>query len=257
MTQTINRPDIFIIGTMKGGTTAVHRILTEHPEIHSGTQKEIHYFSLNYAEGDDWYHRHFEGLPAGQHYVDASPTYFDASNTPLLPRLIDRYSPQGKLILITRNPVERAISHFRHLQVVNKIPPLQEMDADTFFNRDLARMLPGVGLIQSNFMHAMTFSLYLAKAQRYRSIFGERLLVIDNSQLRNDPKATVRRLFEHVGVDPIWKDSFLEIRHSNNAALRDISPATFDRLSRIMRADYEAFCATFGIDFVWPAHPEG
>ncbi|ADE83931.1 sulfotransferase family protein [Rhodobacter capsulatus] len=252
MTQTINRPDIFIIGTMKGGTTALHRILTEHPQIHSGTQKEIHYFSLNYAEGDDWYHRHFAGLPAGQHYVDASPTYFDACNTPLMPRLIDRYNPQGKLILITRNPIERAISHFRHLQVVNKIPALMDMSPDMFFNRDLARMLPGIGVIQSNYMHIIGFSLYMAKAQRFAGIFGERLLVIDNTQLRNDPKATVRRMFEHVGVDPIWDDSFVEIKHSNKSTLKDISQATYDRLFQIMQPDYERFCTAFGIDCVWP-----
>ncbi|PYF11818.1 sulfotransferase domain-containing protein [Rhodobacter viridis] len=256
MNQTVNRPDIFIIGTMKGGTTAAHRILTAHPDVHSGTQKEIHYFSLHYAQGEDWYHRHFEGLPAGQHYVDASPTYFDTANTLLIPRLIDHYAPQGKLILITRNPIERAISHFHHLRKVNKVAPLLEMDADAFLSRDLGRMLAGTGVIPMHFMNVINFSLYQAKAERFRRTFGDRLLVLDNSQLRNDPQGTVRRMFEHVGVDPIWEDGFVEIKHSHQTELADISRKTFDRLSHILRPDYEAFCQKYDIHFSWPTPDE-
>lgn len=251
-----NRPDIFVIGTMKGGTTALHHILTSHPLVHSGTQKEIHYFSLHFDQGEDWYHAHFDGLPAGQHYVDASPTYFDTATTLLIPRLIDRYNPKARVIVIARNPVERAISHFHHLRKVNKVPALQDMDCDAFFGRNLNQTLGGLGPVAGNFMNALNFSLYTAKVERFRRIFGDRLLVLDNSQLRNDAQETVARTFRHVGVEPVWDDSFTVIRHSHKTELADISPATFQRLSRILRPDYEIFCRRFDIPFNWPTPDE-
>jgi len=252
MNSSVNRPNIFVVGTMKGGTTALHHILTSHPEILSGTQKEIHYFSLYYDKGEDWYHAHFADLPPGKNYVDASPTYLDTANTPLIPRLIDAYSPTGRIIFISRNPIERAISHFHHLRKVNKVPVLQDMDCDTFFTRDLASMLHGSGPIARNFMFTINFSLFHAKVNLYKRIFGDRLLVLDNSQLRSRPQESVRRVFEHVGVEPIWDDSFSVIRHSHKTELAHISPEVFRRLSRILRPDYEMFCKGNGIEFVWP-----
>ncbi|MCI2395570.1 sulfotransferase [Aliiroseovarius sediminis] len=249
MTHTSNCPNIFVVGTMKGGTTALHRILTSHPEVHSGSQKEIHYFSLHYANGDEWYESHFDGLPTGQNYVDASPTYLDVTNTPLMPRLINNYNPDGKVIVIARNPVERAISHFHHLQRVNKLPVLQEMDCTTFFSHEINKMFPGIGPLQANFMNVLNFSCYVAKVEKYRSVFGERLLILDNSQLRSAPQETIERVFQHVGVDPIWNRSFTEIQHSHQTKLTDISPAVFERLSDLLRPDYEKFCRRFDIPF--------
>ena len=257
MTQTEsgapNRPDIFVIGSMKGGTTAIHHILTQHPDICAGSAKELHYFSLHYAKGEDWYHGHFADCPPGKHYVDASPTYFDAANTPLIPRLLDAYAPDCRPILIVRNPIERAISHFHHLQKVNRLAPLMAMNADEFFGMNLARAVSRIGPHAFSLMQALDFSFYFQRARQYEQIFGKRLLVLENAQLREDAKATVARLFTHVGVDPIWDDGFTEIRHSHSTALTDVSPDTFARLARLFRPDYELFCRHFDLPMQWPA----
>ena len=106
------QPNIFITGVMKGGTTILHEYLCTHPEIQSGSQKEIHYFSLFYDQGPDWYQQHFEEIEEGCLTVDASPTYFDAANTPLIPKLIKGFSANPRVMVIVRDPIERAISQF-------------------------------------------------------------------------------------------------------------------------------------------------
>lgn len=52
-------PEIFIVGTMKGGTTILYDYLLTHPRVVPGTEKEIHYFSLHTARGDNWYTHQF------------------------------------------------------------------------------------------------------------------------------------------------------------------------------------------------------
>tara|TARA_Y100000385_G_C13021459_1_gene606377 strand:- start:214 stop:387 length:174 start_codon:yes stop_codon:yes gene_type:complete len=51
----MNKIDFLIPGTMKGGTTRLYDLLTMHPEINKAKKQEIHYFTLNYDKGNNWY----------------------------------------------------------------------------------------------------------------------------------------------------------------------------------------------------------
>lgn len=245
----LNRPDIFIVGTMKGGTTILHEFLGHHPEIHSGTQKEIHYFSLYEANGQDWYHAHFEGLPQGQHYMDASPTYFDMTNGPRLPARIDAYNPAARIIMLAREPITRAVSHFNHLRKINKIPLLQDVSAEEFFTFDLESVIGQGGLRNFYLMQCLNGSLYHHKAQSYINVFGDRFLALDNDDLAQNPEDTMERAFRHVGVEPIWREEFRQRKyaHQDNSKGLPLSDRTIARLNRILGDNYTAFCSMTGL----------
>ena len=63
-------PNFLIIGTMKGGTTALYDFICEHPNVLAAKQKEIHYYSLYPYKGRDWYLEHFperdDGVVCGE-----------------------------------------------------------------------------------------------------------------------------------------------------------------------------------------------
>ena len=62
MVKTTNRsrlPGFLCVGAQKAGTTTLHRLLGYHPRLYLPYQKEIHFFSLHYAKGLDWYGKHF------------------------------------------------------------------------------------------------------------------------------------------------------------------------------------------------------
>ena len=255
--QTVNRPDIFIVGTMKGGTTVLHEFMAQHPEIHAGTKKEIHYFSLFEANGPDWYHAHFNGLPPGQHYLDASPTYFDMTHGPRLPARIDAYNPDARVIMLAREPIARAVSHFNHLRKINKIPILQDISADEFFTFELEAVFGQGGLRNHYLMQCLNCSLYHHKAQSYRNVFGDRFLAIDNDDLAQNPKDTMARVFRHVGVEPIWREGFRKRKytHQDTSKGLPLSAETIARLDRILGGNYAAFCAQTGLTRRRPAAP--
>jgi len=114
-------PDFIIMGTQKGGTTSLEHYLVKHPDVLSAFRKEIHYFDdgrsedeKNFSKGIQWYRAMFpltymkgEGKLVG----DASPLYMFH---PLAPSRIAETLPQVKLIILLRNPAERAISHYGH-----------------------------------------------------------------------------------------------------------------------------------------------
>ena|SRR5450755_1220153 len=105
-----------IAGTQKGGTTALASYLQEHPAICMSTVKEVHFFDTEefFASGDvDYtrYHARFNPTARKRLLGEATPIYmyWEAAA-----HRIQRYNPTMKLILLLRNPVTRAYSHWNH-----------------------------------------------------------------------------------------------------------------------------------------------
>lgn len=255
--QAMVRPDIFICGVMKSGTTILHDYICTHPDIVSGSQKEIHYFSLHYDKGPDWYNEHFKAVEPGKRTIDASPTYFDAANTAQIPRLINAYCSDPKIIVITRDPVERAISQFIHLKVTTGDEPLKNVDIDEFFNRpviDAWRQTSILGYYQNLIMG---FSLYTRKHQIYRDNFKEhQLLFLDNASLRSNPREEMQKVFEYLGVDYVDNEVFGKVKYSNGSSLRKIKKETFEHLSGVFYPDYRRFCELAGLEFRELSYPD-
>lgn len=248
---TVNRPDIFVVGTMKGGTTVMHEFLAMHPAIHSGSVKELHYFSLHVNKGLDWYHSHFSACPSGGHYLDSSPTYFDLANALTIPRMIDTYNPAARCIMMAREPISRALSHFHHLQTVNKIPCLQEMEAEEFFSRDVDAAFNEVKDVDYYLMMTLRFSCYFRKAKMYRQVFGDRFLAIGNHELSTRPQETMARAFRHLGLEPIQSEDFAQHRYVHSPKDEQLTVETRSKLAAVLRPDFEAFCRITGVPLIW------
>lgn len=105
-----NDPDFIIIGSQKSGTTSLHYYLNHHPYLVGSKPKEIHYFDkwINYGYDLNWYQNHFKTIPSKKVlFFESSPNYIYHKE---VARLIKKYYPTIKLILILRNPIDRAYS---------------------------------------------------------------------------------------------------------------------------------------------------
>jgi len=93
----------------KAGTSSLFYSLNQHPQLKLSIKKEIHFFDLNYQKGLFWYKRHFPLIYQRYLSGEASPYYFFH---PLTAKRIYDLNPKIKLILLLRNPVDRAYSHY-------------------------------------------------------------------------------------------------------------------------------------------------
>jgi hypothetical protein len=109
-------PNALIIGGMKCGTTTLNAWLREHPRVAFSSVKEIHFFDKHYAEGINWYRTHFpiweKVAKAATCTIEATPSYLFRANTTA--QRMQRCVPRAKLIIMLRDPVQRAISHYNH-----------------------------------------------------------------------------------------------------------------------------------------------
>jgi Sulfotransferase domain len=102
-------PNFLIVGAMRSGTTWLARCLAEHPSVFMTPGKEIHFFDQRHELGLDWYRAKFHPAEGEIAVGEATPAYmYD-------PDAVDRIAdslPDVRLLVVLRNPVERAYSHY-------------------------------------------------------------------------------------------------------------------------------------------------
>ena len=107
--------NFLIVGAQKCGTTALASFLAKHPEIYITPVKESHYFDAEDFDNDSWvirtrYHEMFRNRGGEKLVGEATPSYMYLE--PVAERIY-RYNPEMKLIFLLRDPVHRAISHYK------------------------------------------------------------------------------------------------------------------------------------------------
>ena len=111
------RPNLFIVGAMKSGTSSLHAYLGTHPDVYMCEPKEPGYFcpEVGMSNGEPWYLDLFKA-GAGKRVVGESSTHY--TKLPQYQGVIERiadFSPDARFIYLMRDPVERSISHYWHM----------------------------------------------------------------------------------------------------------------------------------------------
>ena len=236
-------PDFVIIGAQKGGTSALFEMLSQHPRVSPSIIKEVHYFDLNYFRGEQWYRRHFppvEGRLSGE----ASPYYLFH---PAVPGRLKAAIPQARLIVILRDPVERALSHYFHAlrRGQETLPLLEALEAE---DRRLAGAADDLDRPdRTSFAHRhfsyVARSRYPEQIERWRAEFDDsQILLLSNRDLRQSPDPTFARACEFLGLPVIPAPGLArEIggeKPEVPAAARDFLNARLGDVAAAMKRDY-------------------
>jgi hypothetical protein len=193
------RIDFIVIGAQKAGTTALFDHLGDDPSIGLPDVKEVHFFddeALDWANPDyEAYHARFDwSRPAIR--GEATPIY---SYWPGALERIATYSPSIKLVLMLRDPVERAWSHWR-MERGRGV----ETGAFSWCVREGRQRL----FDAEPWGHHREYSyvergFYGEQAERIFSLFPtEQVLILQADDLRRDPHAVLIRLNAFLGVPP-------------------------------------------------------
>lgn len=105
-------PNLIGIGVPKAGTTWLYELLDSHPDVWMSSRREISYFHRHYHRGPEWYRRFFPRPDQAKAYRvigEISPRYlYTADNA----RKMAEFGSVERLLLILRNPVDRAYSDY-------------------------------------------------------------------------------------------------------------------------------------------------
>ena len=107
-------PNFICLGAAKSGTTTLHDILRQHPEIYVPAFKEPHFFDIpeNYKNGIDWYQKNYFKNANKKVIAEFTPSYFFDKQAP--ERIFNNLGSEVKFVVLLRHPVDRAYSHYLH-----------------------------------------------------------------------------------------------------------------------------------------------
>ncbi len=179
-------PDVVIAGAQKAGTTYLWSLLARQPGWWGPPIKEIHYFDLNHRRGEAWYRAHFRPKAPGRLQVEASPFYMFH---PSAPARLAAALPEARVIVLLRDPAERAYSHFKHNQRAGR-EPLSFADAcaaeEARIAPDLAALAADADAACPNLRHYSYIARgdYAAQVERLQAVLAaERLHFVDAAPL--------------------------------------------------------------------------
>ena len=186
-------PQVIIFGLRKGGTRALIDMLSSHPKIVS-PREEIHFFDNSFEKGLQWYIEKMPCSKPDQITMEKSPSYFQTKY--VASRMAKTAGHWLKLILIVRDPVQRAISDYVQL-VTNKKCPEEKFETLAFYSN---------GEVNVEF-HPIYTSMYDVHMERWLKYFKrEQILIVDGDLLVKNPLPELRKVENFLGVSPFFDD---------------------------------------------------
>jgi len=259
-------PDFMIIGAQKAGTTSLYNYLSAHPSIAPIYIKEPHFFDLYFNKGFLWYRSHFPTI-AQKYYVnhfqkrafitgEASPYYLPH---PLAPTRVAMTLPKVKLILVLRNPIDRAYSQYQHQVRQPGVEPLSFEEALDLEEERLAgeeqKMLENKNYISFNHRHYsyLTRGRYIDQILIWMKFFPkDQFLILRSEDLYSNPAAVLEGTFAFLHVPHVaLKEQREGYRQYNKASYDKMNPATRQHLIEYFKPHNARLYEFLGRDFGW------
>jgi len=210
-------PDFIIIGAQRCGTSSLYKYLVKHPLVASSLRKEIHYFDNNYKKGLRWYRAHFPSILYKNFYKqirkqeiitgEASPYYLFH---PHAPKRIFDILPRNKLIILLRNPVDRAYSHYNH-EINLGVETLSFKEAieieEKRLSGEVEKILSDENYYSFNHNHYSYLSrgIYVDQIKKWINLFPKnQILIIKSENFYNETQKIYSKVLEFLEL-PNWK----------------------------------------------------
>lgn len=236
------KPNFFIVGAPKCGTTAMNEYLKSHPDIFMAEKKEMHFFGedlekrFRITEKD--YLDEFRNA-TGKKIIGEASVWYLFSKTAA--EEIKRYSPGAKILIMLRNPVELLYSlHSQHLYDGNE--NIEDFATAIRFDKDRAIGLKDPGSVDFLKLPPYIDSVLFAnQVKRYFDVFGkENVYVVLYDDLASDTTAVVTNVIEFLGlpvdidIDPRVINANKQIRNFKLHRLLKKPPGFLRKIVRLL-----------------------
>ncbi|MGI8888722.1 MAG: sulfotransferase domain-containing protein [Nocardioidaceae bacterium] len=256
-------PDFLLVGAQRAGTTSLHRALASHPAVVTPLfHKGVHYFDVEYARGLPWYQGHFpvralsrartRGTRDGPRTFESSGYYMHHPHAALR---IQRDLPGVQLVVMLRDPVERAYSAHRHefargFECEKSFERALELEGERL-DGQVAKMLADPSYVSFSHRHHsyVDRGQYVEQIGRLFDMFDRsRVHVLDSEAFFEHPHREFDRLLAFLGLSAWTPPSF----DQHNAAPRErLHATTRDRLNKHFAPYDDALTQLLGRPLSW------
>ena len=245
----VNHLDYLIIGTQKGGTTSLNYYLSEHPNIMSSMIKEMPFWSNQVHRGLEWYFSHFPPIPPNYHCLvgEATPINF---NSPEVAENLVKFFPNVKLILLLRNPIDRAVSHYYHwLSLKWELSSFEEAIQREIHQLEDQKTDFWTRLHDPNFQGYLAKGLYIHFLEKWIKVFPrEQFLILSSEEFYANPDQGTTKVLNFLGLPEYH---LLNYHQYNTRPYPPISESTRRLLNDYFQPDNQKLEDCLGMRFNW------
>lgn len=209
-------PNFLVIGAQKSGTSFIYNCTREHPDIFAPANEVRFFENPEYLQTD---FKQFEALfDHVSHEKTVGIKRPDYLAKPECPERIYQQLPQAKLILILRNPIQRALSAYFHQIKLGFIPikPAEE-GMHKIIEGKYKDLYP-----KSN--EIIEYGFYHRQLTRYLNYFDRKqMCVILFEAVREDPLETIKRIYSFIGVHDQYVPQSLRLKSEHNSGIYSLA----------------------------------
>ena len=253
-------PDYIIIGAAKSGTTSLYEYMIKNPRIEPAITKQIHYFDKYFSRGSNWYKTTFPKKSKKNKILkefgefqtgEATPMYMEH---PLAPKRVHDLIPNVKLIVLLRNPVERAYSRY-NMELKNNNENLTFEETIEQEPERLEGEFEKMKNDENYFSHSydahayVTTGIYADQLERWFEYFPrEQFLIIKSEDFFEQPNKIMNKVFDFLQISIFKQDKFEKFREGNYPSMK---PETREKLVEFFKPHNKRLYELLGIDFGW------
>jgi hypothetical protein len=269
-------PDFLIIGASKSGTTSLWNYIVQHPNVSLNYKgkKEIQFFdqkiNKNFPQGSKkslrWYKAHFptkddiykkkKELNSREVLVgEATPGYLFH---PLSPPQIKYLMPNVKLIVLLRNPIKRAFSHYQHEFRAHR----ESLTFEEAIKAEASRIAGSFEKILSQknfFCPEYHYHSYLERGKYYDQLVRwykyfpkDRFLVIKSEELFEHPEAIYKKVLKFLDLPKHEKTEFEKLNQGSYNTSRTVGFENISQwLGEYFFKENQKLYELLGVDFNW------
>ncbi|MBA93783.1 MAG: hypothetical protein CMG47_01790 [Candidatus Marinimicrobia bacterium] len=195
-------PNFMCLGAAKSGTTTLYDILRQHSDIYIPSFKEPHFFDIpeNFANGLQWYKKTYFKKADKKIIADFTPSYFFDKNAPK--RIFDSLGCEIKFLVIVRNPVDRAYSHYLHskrdcheTEEFAKSLQLEFIRLKQYLNQS-----DYLSYLRHSYIHQGLYSNMLERYLKYFSL-DNFLFISFEDEFLQDRDVTIKKILDFLEID--------------------------------------------------------
>jgi hypothetical protein len=248
-------PDFVIIGALKGGTSSLYGLLTRHPHVERAASKELHYFDRNFEKGIEWYRSQFP-LPRWKEKRrsitgEATPEYLFHRSAP---EMMAKVIPQARLIVLLRNPVDRAYSHYHNrVRIARETRSFEEaieVEKEWLLAKEgAAPEYEPCTRVERPHVDYLSRGIYVDQLLRWSKHYSQQqMLVLKSEDLFERTLETLKLVLNFLDL-PDWEPEAVKI--PNEGRYEEMAPATRRRLEEYFEPHNRRLYEYLGVDFGW------
>lgn len=251
-------PDFLILGAMRAGTTSLFRYLRGHPSIlgpirGNAGQKELNFFNIHWNKGVDWYKDCWPPRNSEYLFGEATPDYLC---DPPVPERVSRTLPRdSKFIVLLRDPVDRAWSHYCHYRG-HELQGMTQWDLGTLTKLVNDKMRIHLHVNPYPRERVLQMGFYALHLDRWLTYFDrEQFLIIESESFFRQPEANTNRVFDFLGLKPYHLEAYDNVDILKQIRPQARYPKIPEKLGEVLREFYAPYnrrlYAFLGIDYGW------